>query len=351
MKNCEKQFNIEKEIETDESEKEKNFFQKEAEKIMEELKDVPDYGETIGLGKNWRETSEEEIKLKKELEQEAKENKYDSWKNYCEKLGWKEDIRKNTLNLIKECECLCRHALAIKADNIVLMDKSARGYGYIFHKILPLMRMEQAKLENIPLYNIASPKIRYINPPEEFSKLSEKSLKVLEKIFSNKTSVIFDESSRDADINDYNPNLTPNEQYTYYDTNKITQQNKEWLRNRQFEKESEYACFAAQRILKFIKSKFPNSSPETHIGLNRALGGNLRGIAEVLKKQKILKYPEKTSNISSLMIHDKSYDNDIIAEKNLNMTKEKWADFRRLQNILVKVIIDDVCEKSFKNDK
>jgi len=121
----------------------------------------------------------------------------------------------NLLLIRKECETLCRHSLAAGADNILLMDRSARGYGMILHKILPLFRLEYAKIRGVDPKDIKVPEIHFANPRNGEIPDSEE----IRAIIDDKKTIVFDESSGSGMWqNASNPiRLSPMQQYDYFD--------------------------------------------------------------------------------------------------------------------------------------
>ena len=101
-----------------------------------------------------------------------------------EKL-WMRDRQQIINSLVNECEDACRHALTMQADNLVILDKSARGYGYIIHKIFPMLALEHAKTRGVDPENIQVPKICFFNPTDEFLRGESKDEKGLEMLKKN----------------------------------------------------------------------------------------------------------------------------------------------------------------------
>ncbi len=103
---------------------------------------------------------------------------------------------------ITECERLCRAAIGMKADNIIVLDKGGRPYGYMFLAVLKMVILEYAKLNNISPENVKVPQIKYVNPPpsmiiSKFSNgLVDEEVEYLQKLVEvNSINVVFDESS------------------------------------------------------------------------------------------------------------------------------------------------------------
>lgn len=63
----------------------------------------------------------------------------------------------------EDIEMMCRHALSMSADVMLFCDRSARGYGLLAHKILPIIRLEYSRIHNIPLDEIKIPEVKFFN--------------------------------------------------------------------------------------------------------------------------------------------------------------------------------------------
>ena len=68
-------------------------------------------------------------------------------------------------SFLKDCDYCCQMAFMHEADTIVFFDKSARGFGMLTHKILPIIALEKAINEGLNPNEIKIPKIEFFNPP------------------------------------------------------------------------------------------------------------------------------------------------------------------------------------------
>lgn len=97
---------------------------------------------------------------------------------------------------LKECDYLGQFALSINADAIIFHDKSARGFGLLTHKILPILRLEKAIRDGKDPNGIKLPNIGFYNPTDDFN--DEKYRETVRSYFSKmsgKRVIFFDESS------------------------------------------------------------------------------------------------------------------------------------------------------------
>lgn len=120
---------------------------------------------------------------------------------------------RNLKQTIEEIEMLCRHALATDADNLIFLDQSARRYGEVVHKILPVMKLECARITGREYDTIKLPRVLFVNPPLDPTVVAEK----LGQALADSTSVIFDESSGHISGIPLDPiGVKPSDQYDFY---------------------------------------------------------------------------------------------------------------------------------------
>lgn len=102
------------------------------------------------------EFSEEKIKSEKDNLAQQLEVVDGNFEFYDNKEG-RETFR-------KEVEMMCRHAFAYRADAMLFMDASARGYGLLANKILPIIRLEYAMRAGIDPSQIKLPTVHFFRP-------------------------------------------------------------------------------------------------------------------------------------------------------------------------------------------
>lgn len=74
---------------------------------------------------------------------------------------------------IKDVRRICDEALNGEYARLLFMDRSARGYGLLAHKLLPIIRLYRAKKAGVDPQSIPLPTIHFINPPEELKYMRE----------------------------------------------------------------------------------------------------------------------------------------------------------------------------------
>lgn len=82
------------------------------------------------------------------------------------RLYFDAELRENFRN---DAESIARHALSMGMDEIIFLDQSARGFGLLTRKMLPVVRLEKAKITGEDPATISLPNIHFIDPPKEFS--------------------------------------------------------------------------------------------------------------------------------------------------------------------------------------
>ena len=101
--------------------------------------------------------------------QEQWQEEYDKIKSRLENFEGKEmelfTEGKDADLFRRDVEVCCRHALAMGADTILFLDKSARPYGYLAEKMLPIIQLEYSKMMNVPLEEIKIPNVAFVNSP------------------------------------------------------------------------------------------------------------------------------------------------------------------------------------------
>lgn len=121
------------------------------------------------------------------------------------KIGYDEaefEGRPKYWSFLKDCDYCCQMALMHEADTIVFFDKSARGFGMLAHKILPIIALEKAINEGLNPNEIKIPKIEFFNPPshrmgEDIGIMTPENLEDLRtRIQSGERILFFDESSQ-----------------------------------------------------------------------------------------------------------------------------------------------------------
>lgn len=105
---------------------------------------------------------------------------------------------------IKDVDYLCQYAIAVEADSIVFLDKSARGFGLLSLRFLPILALEMAQKTQKNPNDIKIPQIQFFNANSRARRLdyvkvdtSDYYRSVAEQlgIRSGQTVIFFDESS------------------------------------------------------------------------------------------------------------------------------------------------------------
>ncbi len=202
----------------------------------------------------------------------------------------------------EDAEAMCRHALAIKADVMLFFDKSARGYGLLSKRILPIIQLEYAHTTNTPLSEIKNPEIKFFDPEMEFGTTLNRSQFVygatdekfgapvdqlanqeeakeldvyLEKLrsifgkqFEGKTILLCDESSgKGGGLGLPSAKSYPTEQYNHYKSKEFKDNF-----NRTYNAMSNTSTATAWKAK--MQKIFPGASFDTHVGSSDTQGGD-----------------------------------------------------------------------------
>ncbi|GEM_PF-6804886 len=117
-----------------------------------------------------------------------------------------------------EIGTLCRHAFAIEADNIIFLDKAARQEGSLAHRVLPMFRLEYAKLKGIAPESVVLPQVLFINPHEDGPLIIEDQAQKTISQLKGKTNIVFDESSTWSEKSGQPYGAQWFEQYEFYNS-------------------------------------------------------------------------------------------------------------------------------------
>ncbi len=101
-------------------------------------------------------------------------------------------------SFLKEVDYMLQYAILKEVDTIICFDKSARGFGLLANKLLPIVRLERAKMLGVDPNTIKKPEIRFVDFPRLDSPASvhkfEEITDLVSKISGDKV-LLFDESS------------------------------------------------------------------------------------------------------------------------------------------------------------
>ncbi len=251
-----------------------------------------------------------------------------------------------------EMEMIYRHAFAVQADVIIFLDKAARRYGEVANEIFPIMRLEYAKLFQVPLEGVKKPSIMFVNPDDNMDFGERVGWELQEKL-SGKTVILFDESSVGLNGRELNPlKLNPRGQYKYFDTSqdapftaedsstKYPADEKElrnlqrtktysWQRGRKELVEGGSESASVDTMARRIKRIVKDADIQTHIGMSGSHGGLLDSIA--------------TEN---QIVQDAGY--GIFAERREGHSTEEEKLLRAKLKTLARDILEDVISQSFE---
>ena len=253
------------------------------------------------------------------------------------------------VNCIQECERVARLAVGLGADNIIVLDQSARPYGILFHNVLKMVKLEYAKIKEISPDQVKMPEIKFVNPsdpPKDISaeswfSIDEKNSSLLKNIVKPSTrNLVFDESSEaipgvgitsKSNRDDIVGDMSINEQYQLKDgdTKVITP-------------DGPYtnARYASPRMFRAseIISKTTNSILYPVVGLSTLAGGNFETLYEDLYGKR---YVRPTKDNKSKSIHG------WVSEVNKDIGGEEIERIYDLARTVSAFVIRDIYEKSF----
>lgn len=267
------------------------------------------------------------------------------------------DVKKVVLDCVEECERLCRAAVGMEADNIIVLDRSGRPYGFMFLQVLRMIRLEYSKINNRNPEDVKLPQIKYVNPSVKIANLkrplSEGEVSYLQKIVDeNSVNVVFDESTNDefpgyglSDKDIYGKPTGLNDitkQYNNLGEVMIDKDTKDWGR----------LSVSVERASKII-AVTTKSKTYPFIGYDGGVGGRFGRIYEAL-------FPDMWTK---KIISDIPVDNWPIAENSQNLPNS-WipkrsselsqAEINALYNLartIIAFVIRDIYEKSFSDKK
>lgn len=203
----------------------------------------------------------------------------DAYKNVPESS---EELSKS---LNADIESLCRHALTVKADNIIVLDRSGRPYGSFIHNYLPIIRLEYCKQFGIPPSEVELPKILFLNPDR--GKINDGTIPNSGQI-SGKMNVIFEEASRSADfLPDWNDKkwYSRDIQYKMFSRHHDPSDQNEpyeisgWWRRTELQRRGEKSSMdktSVGALIVELHKVIPDATFEYHIGQDDMPGGNLQ---------------------------------------------------------------------------
>lgn len=310
-----------------------------------------------------------------------------------------------TLNEVSnECINVVRHAIAIKAETIIVLDKAARYYGDLFKKIIPIMRLEYAKIFGVDPDSVVAPKIIYVNPSglfkgdnstEELSEItSKKDQGVLSSLLANVNNVlIFDESSTSAIGSQHSPTeletLSIKGKYAFYNpqiapeildvpvqdaSGKYTQVRRS-RSDRENQAEDAYSWLELSKISKQVHTgttlnkvenlieKLFNKNVECHYGLSGSARGNLNVLFNNFYPDLVNKLADDSykpgkrpglkstvSNISPWPVDDQSEDR-LFSKRVDKFNSEFDLANRRLTLAVAKFIIQNIHNNNFSGSE
>ena len=199
---------------------------------------------------------------------------------------YKDEERRGKLRF--DVESVCRHAIAMDADYAIFMDKAARGYGLLAHKILPILRLEFAERENIAIDDVPDPKIKFYNDLHLSKKYNEyplqiKSIQEKFKFMADKRILIFDESTNFTSLHQrYYRNMTVDEQYKVFssdirfnpDDSPEVKKEKELYGGKYNQRDGFVKGTGAEKAAKLFHHIFPDAIIDFQIGTSGRLGGH-----------------------------------------------------------------------------
>ncbi len=289
------------------------------------------------------------------------EELFDSGKTKLSKESF-DGARETFAYVSKECSATVRHALAINADYIVVLDKAARNYGYIFLKTIPAICEEIARIKGVPIKDIKVPEVKFLNPSTEVSwglsheyKFSpkEEDEEMMKKMFNDKTVLVFDESS-DSNFRNYNNvhELKPSEQYDFWDNDTSNEQfagelkspigerllddrsyfhkkRKQWFgeeeipppRGRGFMAKPDYRPKSVA-FSEWLHKKY-GTNADVHIGISSGGGGVLHGLFDIYTKHK---EGESVAHRHNPKIED-SNDSDLFSIQNPEFKRDEFDEY------------------------
>jgi hypothetical protein len=155
-------------------------------RLSELYKDAPDLSDQLVKARV------SQIKSNEAYNQGCKVEEVDS---DCVKVSYDKiySNRRERLDVIQaEIEAVCRHAFAVNADNIIILDGGGRPYGIFVHEFLPIIRMEFCRVSGKKPEEIKVPEILFMNPGR--GHLYDDSVPN-ERLLKGKHNLIFEEST------------------------------------------------------------------------------------------------------------------------------------------------------------
>lgn len=278
----------------DEKEKETNDLQLKEEflRLQESYEDLPDF---VDIVKN---------RLISQQEKDELENPTSNYVQARRKSIF-DHLEDNVESVSIDIESICRHAFAIGADNLIVLDSQARVHGLFIEKILPVIRIEYAKMNNIPLEQIKIPNIIYIlSKREDFVNKDE----IVEKLgpeLTDKINIVFDEATDQDHKLEAGGwiGLKPEEQYKMFSYPESS--DKEWNRIQSCVRTGipshRGGVPSCTRLATLFARTIPKGIFESHIARHSGSGGSLGWLGF---RTWVGKNEDPNSNFSTLVTND-----------------------------------------------
>lgn len=260
-------------------------------RLQESYKDLPDF---IDLVKNRLISQQEKNELRNPTSNMIQSERESIFNNL--------DYRVELVSI--DVESICRHAFAIGADNLIVLDSQARVHGLFIEKMLPVIRLEYCKMNNIPLEQIKIPNIIYIlSKREDFVNKDE----IVEKLgpeLTDKINIVFDEATDQTALEAGGwIGMKPGEQYKMFSYPESSDE--EWNRIQSCVRtgisSQRGGVPSCTKLATLFARTIPKGTFESHIARYGGSGGSLAWLGF---HTWVGKNEDQTSNFSTLVTED-----------------------------------------------